>query len=322
MVDHSNMRWLPGGTFIMGSDTHYPEERPAHPVKVDGFWIDTTPVTNDDFGRFVAATGYVTLAERPADAADYPGADPQALLPASAVFVVPPRTVGSNNPYEWWAYLPGADWRHPRGPSSSIAGLERHPVVHIAHEDAEAYARWAGKSLPTEAEWEYAARGGLDGREFAWGDEFTPSGNYVANTWQGEFPWENRKPAGWEWTTPVGCYPSNGYGLVDMCGNVWEWTADWYQDRRTVSPGCCAADNPRGGTKEASIDPAMKEFGIPRKVIKGGSFLCAPSYCRRYRPAARIGQAVESSTCHIGFRCVSRPNCAARSESNLSSASR
>jgi formylglycine-generating enzyme required for sulfatase activity len=289
----------------MGSDKHYPEERPAHAVRVAGFWIDVTPVTNDEFGRFVSATGYVTLAERAASALDYPGAGIEALAPASAVFVVPSRSTQLTDPYSWWAYVRGADWRHPRGPGSSIDHLGSHPAVHIAYDDAEAYARWAGKSLPAEAEWEYAARGGLDGADYAWGNEFYPDGKSLANTWKGEFPWENTKPEGMKWTTPVGSYPPNAYGLLDVCGNVWEWTADWYQEHK-ASQSCCAVDNPRGGLREASVDPAMQEFNIPRKVIKGGSFLCAPSYCRRYRPAARIAQPIDSSTCHLGFRCVSR----------------
>lgn len=306
MKQRDGMIRLPGGKFRMGSDRHYPEERPVHDVKVDGFWIDITPVTNAQFQKFVAETGHITLAERPASAADYPGANAQALEPASAVFVPPARTTGRENPYEWWSYIPGASWRHPRGPGSSIVGLEDHPVVHIAFEDAEAYCRWAKKALPTEAEWEFAARGGLDGADYAWGDEFSPEGKPLANTWLGEFPWENLKPDSRKWTSPVGSYPPNGYGISDVCGNVWEWTADWYQDHPANSKSCCVVENPKGGTREASIDPAMRDFNIPRKVIKGGSYLCAPSYCRRYRPAARLGQAIDSPTCHIGFRCISR----------------
>lgn len=306
MTQRERMIRLPGGKFTMGSDRFYPEERPAHQVRVDGFWIDIAPVTNAEFEAFVAATGYLTLAERPANAADYPGASPEALGPASAVFIVPPRTATLGNPYEWWSYVRGANWRHPHGTGSSIVGLENHPVVHIAFEDAEAYCRWANKALPSEAEWEYAARGGLDGAEYAWGNDFCPDGRSLANTWQGDFPWENRKPEQSKWTSAVGSYPPNGYGLSDVCGNVWEWTADWYQERAAKTKSCCAVDNPRGGTRDASVDPAMKEFNIPRKVIKGGSYLCAPSYCQRYRPAARIGQPVDSPTCHLGFRCIVR----------------
>jgi sulfatase modifying factor 1 len=301
------MVWIPGGTFLMGSDRHYPEERPAHRVSVDGFWMDAHAVTNDEFARFVAATGYVTVAERAPDPADYPGAKPELLVPGSAVFPKPARRVDLRNPYEWWAYVPGADWRHPLGPDSSIDGLGDHPVVHVAYEDALAYARWAGKDLPTEAEWEFAARGGLDGATYAWGDEFLPGGRIMANTWQGEFPIQNLVLDGYEWTSPVGSFPPNGYGLYDMIGNVWEWTSDWYREYGDVVRPCCASTNPRGGERDASYDPRTPESRIPRKVIKGGSYLCAPNYCRRYRPAARLAQPVDTSTCHLGFRCVVRP---------------
>jgi formylglycine-generating enzyme required for sulfatase activity len=301
------MVWIPGGTFLMGSDRHYREERPAHRVSVDGFWMDAHAVTNDEFARFVAATGHVTVAERAPDPADYPGAKPELLVPGSAVFRKPARRVDLRNPYEWWAYVPGADWRHPRGPDSSIDGLGHHPVVHVAYEDALAYARWAGKDLPTEAEWEFAARGGLDGATYAWGDEFLPGGRIMANTWQGEFPIQNLVLDGFEWTAPVGSFPPNGYGLYEMTGNVWEWTSDWYQEYGDVARSCCARTNPRGGERDASYDPRAPDIRIPRKVIKGGSYLCASNYCRRYRPAARIAQPVDTSTCHLGFRCVVRP---------------
>ncbi len=213
---------IPGGVFLMGSDRHYPEEAPAHRVAVDEFWMDRFAVTNAEFRRFVDATGHVTLAERPVNPADYPGADPQRLAPSSVVFKKAPRGTGLNDHYRWWVYVPGANWRHPRGPSSTIRGLDNHPVVHVAFEDAEAYAKWAGKALPTEAEWEFAARGGLEAAEFVWGDEFTPSGRHMANTWQGEFPSQNRFEDGYEWTAPVGSFPANGYGLYEMAGNVWE----------------------------------------------------------------------------------------------------
>src|SRR6476661_7005464 len=226
--DHAGMQWIPGGTFLMGSDVHYPEEAPAHRVAVGGFWIDTRAVTNKEFGRFVGATGYVTVAERAPDPADYPDADPALLNPSSSVFVKPPHRVDLGNPYNWWTYIEGAQWRHPQGPNSSIQRLADHPVVHVAWADVEAYAEWAGKELPTEAEWEFAARGGLDGAPYAWGDELTPGGRPVANTWQGEFPWQNEKLDGYEGTSPVGVFPPNGYGLYDMCGNVWEWTSDWF----------------------------------------------------------------------------------------------
>jgi len=303
---HRDMVWIPGGSFLMGSDRHYPEERPAHRVSVDGFWIDRFEVSNAEFARFVGATGYVTMAERAPDAADYPDAPPELLVPASAVFRQPSRRVSLSNAYEWWDYVPGADWRHPRGPESSIEDLSNHPVVHVALADVEAYLAWAGLELPTEAEWEFAARGGLDGKEFAWGDQLYPAGHTLANTWQGEFPYENVKIDGYEWTSPVGTYPPNGYGLFDTIGNVWEWTADWYQDHRASAGSCCSSMNPKGGGREESIDPAVVGIRMPRRVIKGGSFLCAPNYCRRYRPAARLAQAIDTSTCHVGFRCVLR----------------
>jgi formylglycine-generating enzyme len=276
-----DMVWVPGGEFRMGSDRHYPEEAPARRVQVDGFWIDRHPVTNREFGRFVADTGYVTFAERAPDPVDYPDARPELLVPASAVFHRPRHGVDLRDHHNWWLLVPGADWRHPQGPASSLDGLDDHPVVHVAWSDVEAYARWAGKELPTEAEWECAARGGLDGATYAWGDDFAPGGRLMANTWQGEFPIENTLRDGYEGTSPVGAFPPNGYGLHDMIGNVWEWTADWYDDDPAATP-------------------------IPRKVAKGGSHLCAPNYCRRYRPAARMPEPVDTTTSHIGFRCVDR----------------
>jgi len=300
------MVWVPGGEFLMGSDHHYPEEAPAHRVGVGGFWMDRTTVTNAEFRRFVEGSSYITLAERPANAADYPGASADSLAPASALFVRPSHVVDRNNQYNWWAHVRGANWRHPRGPASGLKGLENHPVVHIAYEDAQAYANWAGKALPTEAEWEFAARGGLDGAEFVWGDEFTPGGQHMANTYQGEFPLRNDCEDGYEWTAPVCSFPANGYGLYDMAGNVWQWTIDWYQEHSRIGSPCCTMDNPRGGELEPSYDPLTPDIKMPRKVTKGGSFLCAPSYCRRYRPAARMAQPVDTSTCHLGFRCIMR----------------
>jgi sulfatase modifying factor 1 len=294
-----DMVWIPGGTLQVGSNDHYPEEAPAHSVAVRGFWMDRAPVTNAQFQAFVKATGHRTLAERPADPAAYPEARPELLAPSSIVFVPPPRPIGQGDPYRWWQYVPGADWRHPEGPGSSIKGREHHPVVHVAHADAEAYARWKGKRLPNEAEWERAARGGLEGVEFAWGSELHPGGRMLANTWQGDFPNHNSRLDGWERTSPVGSFPANPYGLLDMIGNVWEWTDDWYQPHaRTV------AGSPP--SREASIDPSSQHGTIPRKVVKGGSFLCAPGYCRRYRPAARMAQGLDTSTCHLGFRCIVR----------------
>jgi formylglycine-generating enzyme required for sulfatase activity len=303
------MERLPGGTFKMGSDRHYPEEGPAHEVTVDGFWIDRMPVTNAQFRRFVEATGHVTLAERAPNPDDYPGARSELLVPAAIVFVKPSGPVDLRNHFNWWTLIPGADWRHPLGPESSIEGLDQHPVVQVAYEDAAAYARWAGKKLPTEAEWEYAARGGLRDAEFAWGDELSPGGQMMANTWQGVFPSENLLTDGYEGTSPASAFPPNGFGLFDMIGNVWEWTTDWYAARHLrhlpKGHGCCGALNPRGGKREASFDP-QEAIPIPRKVMKGGSFLCAPNYCRRYRPAARMAQPIDTSTCHLGFRCIVR----------------
>jgi formylglycine-generating enzyme required for sulfatase activity len=305
MAPHPNMEWVPAGTFLMGSDHHYPEETPAHPVTVEGFWMDRCAVTNAEFGRFVEATGHVTVAERAPDPAAYPGADPAQLLPASAVFRKPRRPVPLNDPYQWWINVPMASWRHPRGPQSSLKGLDAHPVVHIAWADAEAYAAWAGKELPSEAEWERAARGGLEGAEYAWGDELTPGGRHMANVWQGEFPVRNDTLDGYDYTAPVHSFPPNGFGLFEMTGNVWEWTTDWYQDHGASPDACCSVDAVRRGGRDASIDP-QDPARIPRKVIKGGSHLCAPNYCRRYRPAARMAHAVDTSTSHLGFRCVTR----------------
>ena len=305
----AGMVWIPGGTFRMGSDRHYPEEAPVHRVTVDGFWIDRTPVTNAAFRAFVKDTGHVTLAEKAPDAADYPGAKPELLHPGSLVFVKPRHPVDLHDFHNWWTFMLGANWRHPRGPNSIIHGREDHPVVHIAYADAEAYARWADKSLPTEAEWEFASRGGLDGADYAWGDELTPRGQPMANFWQGEFPWQNLKTDGYEGTSPVGAFPPNGYGLVDMTGNVWEWTTDWYTPRHPadVLNACCIPKNPRGGREAESVDGRQPAIRIPRKVIKGGSHLCSPNYCRRYRPAARFPEPVDTSTCHLGFRCIIRP---------------
>ncbi len=304
-----DMVWVPGGTFRMGSDAHYPEEAPAHYAAVDGFWMDRYTVTNNQFRAFVEATDYVTLAERPPNAADYPGAKPELLVPASVVFRKAAQPVDLRNHYNWWDYVPGANWRHPQGPGSSLKGLGRHPVVHVAYEDVEAYTRWAGKELPTEAEWEFAARGGLDGAEYVWGDELAPGGKQMANTWQGEFPWQNLRLDGYEGTAPVGSFPANGYGLYEMAGNVWEWTTDYYTARHAEEPNkpCCAPRNPRVTSPDGSYDATMPDVRIPRRVMKGGSYLCAPNYCRRYRPAARMAQPVDTSTCHLGFRCIVRP---------------
>jgi sulfatase modifying factor 1 len=305
------MSWVPGGTFLMGSDLElYPEERPPHSVTLDGFWIDQHQVTVQEFRQFVRATGYKTVAERPLDPAYYPNADPDLLVPGSMVFQKAKGPVPLSDIRNWWFWVPGACWKHPEGPRSNVAKRERHPVVHVAWEDVQAYADWAGKEIPTEAEWEYAARGGLDGALFTWGNEEHPRNRMMANTWQGEFPWQNLRKDGYEGTSPVGSFPPNGYGLYDMAGNVWEWTSDFYTSRHPdeVTHACCVPTNPRVESPEGSYD--LSDPGgahIPRRVIKGGSHMCAPNYCLRYRPAARQPQMVETSMGHIGFRCIVRP---------------
>ncbi len=302
---HKNMVWIPGGTFLMGSDQHYAEEAPVHRETVQGFWMDQYLVTNADFHRFVEATGCVTVAERVPEASAYPGALQHMLVAGSVVFRQPRRRVDLRNHHNWWVWVPGANWRHPEGPESSLESRWDHPVVHMAFEDVEAYAKWAGKEPPTEAEWEFAARGGLDGATYAWGNEFAPGGKMMANTWQGEFPIQNLLLDGYERTSPVGAFPPNGYGLYDMTGNVWEWTTDWFQGRYKPAGSCCSGRT-KGDARENSYDPQTPEIRIPRKVLKGGSFLCAANYCMRYRPAARIPQQVDTGTCHQGFRCIVR----------------
>ncbi len=304
----SDMVWIAGGTFRMGSDHHYPEEAPSHRVSVDGFWIDRTPVTNRQFKAFVKATGYVTTAQTPPDPKDYPGALPEMIYAGSLVFAPPRRVTNLKDWSQWWTFMKGADWRHPYGPKSSINTLDSHPVVHVSFADAQAYAEWAGKELPTEAEWEFAARGGLDGEEFAWGNVLAPGGKHMANIWQGIFPNQNLCEDGYERTSPVTAFPPNGYGLHDMIGNVWEWTADFWSNKHEADApkACCIPVNPRGGPESASHDPCQPHIRIPRKVLKGGSHLCAPNYCRRYRPAARHAEPVDTSTSHVGFRCVAR----------------
>lgn len=290
--------WVPAQTTVLGSDEHYPEEAPAHRASVAGFWMQAHPVTNAQFAEFVSATGYVTIAEQAMNPADYPGAPQENLQPGSMVFRRTDGPVDLRHLSQWWVWTPGASWLHPVGPHSSIAKRADHPVAHVAYADALAYAMWAGQSLPTEAEWETAARGGLDHTAYSWGDEPEPPGQRLANYWHGDFPW--RPDAGYGRTTPVGSFPPNGYGLFDMAGNVWEWTTDWYADSRAGEP-----------SEADSMDPAQPQFRIPRKVIKGGSFLCADSYCRRYRPAARRPQPVDTGMSHIGFRCIVRPPSAA-----------
>jgi formylglycine-generating enzyme len=299
---------ISGGTFLMGSERFYPEEAPVHQATVEPFWIDEHQVTVAEYRRFVEATDYVTVAERPPDPEQFPDADPELLVSGSLVFHRTPGPVDLRNVANWWSYLPGAQWRHPEGPGSTIGGRDRHPVTHVAFEDAEAYATWAGKELPTEAEWEFAARGGLDQAIFTWGDEFAPKGKMMANTWQGEFPWQNLATDGFEGTSPVKSFPPNGYGLYDMAGNVWEWTTDFFGSHRPAEEqhACCAPEKPYATTADESMVPGQPGAHIPRRVIKGGSHLCAPNYCLRYRPAARQSETVDTSTTHIGFRCVVR----------------
>lgn len=307
--DH-NMVWIEGGSFHMGSEAHYPDEAPVRKTTVDGFWIDRCTVTNAQFAQFVSETGYVTVAERPLNPSDFPGADPFLLVPGSMVFNMTKGPVDLRDVRNWWSFVPRACWKHPEGKGSTIEGRQDHPVVQVAYEDASAYATWARCELPTEAEWEYAARGGLEKAEYVWGDEFTPGGKIMAKTWQGRFPWQNSAKKGHERSAPVGSYPPNGYGLFDMTGNVWQWTTDWYANRHPAKTidACCTLDNPRGAPMDQSYDPAQPNVKIPRKVVKGGSFLCAPSYCRRYRPAARHAQMIDSGMSHIGFRCIRRSN--------------
>ncbi|MDB5311956.1 MAG: formylglycine-rating enzyme family protein [Gemmataceae bacterium] len=295
------MVWIPGGTFWMGDATSQDGDAPPHRVGVSGFWMDATEVTNARFGKFVEATGYVTVAERTPTREQCPDADPSELVPGSAIFAptkasLDARTWPAPHP-PWWQYIKGANWRHPEGPGSSIAGRENHPVVHIAWEDANAYARWAGKRLPTEAEWEFAARGRLDRRPFVWGDARPGAdGKYWANTWQGVFPERNTGEDGFVTVAPVGSFPANGYGLFDMSGNVWEWCADWYdRDYYPSSP----KQNPTGPVVPVSLDN-----GQPQRVRRGGSFLCADEYCRRYLPGTRDKNPPDSSANHTGFRCV------------------
>jgi formylglycine-generating enzyme len=265
-------------------------------------------VTNRQFKAFVKATGYVTTAQIVPDPANYPGALPEMIYAGSLVFSPPSRVADLRDWSQWWAFMKGADWRHPYGPKSNVNVLDNHPVVHVSYDDAAAYAKWAGKELPTEAEWEFAARGGLDGEEFAWGGALMPDGKHMANIWQGIFPNQNLCDDGYERTSPVTAFPPNGYGVYDMIGNVWEWTADWWSDKHEgdAPKACCIPSNPRGGSESASYDPCQPQIKIPRKVLKGGSHLCAPNYCRRYRPAARHAEPVDTSTSHVGFRCVVR----------------
>jgi len=299
----AGMVWIPAGEFWMGSDEpKFADARPWHRVRLSGYWIDKALVTNAQFARFISATHYVTVAERKPRAEDFPDAPAENLVAGSVVFTPPMHPVPLDNSMQWWSYVKGADWRHPRGPASDIKGLDMHPVVHIAYEDAEAYAKWAGKRLPTEAEFEFAERGGLDRKPYAWGSEFTPGGKYMANTFQGHFPEKNTAADGYVATSPVGSYKPNGYGLYDMSGNVWEWTSDWYRPDyyQILANDGAVAVNPKGPAD--SYDPS--EPGVPKRVHRGGSFLCTDQYCSRYMAGGRGKGEPSTSTNHLGFRLV------------------
>lgn len=309
------MVWIPGGEFTMGTDdaTAYNHEKPAHQVRVDPFWMDETEVTNAQFQKFVEATSYQTIAERKPDWEQMrktvppgtPKPPDEKLIPVSLVFSPPKNPVNLNNPAQWWTLVPGADWRHPDGPNSSIKGKDDYPVVHIAYDDAIAYAKWAGKRLPTEAEWEFACRGGLNGKKYAWGDELLLDGKWMANTFQGHFPDRDAKDDGHEGAAPVKAYPPNGYGLYDMIGNAWEWCSDWYRpDTYLMRSGQGVIVNPTGPDASADVEDPYQ----PKRVTRGGSFLCCKEYCTNYRPSARRGTATDSGASHIGFRCVLSPD--------------
>ena len=315
-MNPKNMVWVSGGAFLMGSNDFYPEEMPVHRARIGGFWMDEHPVTVAEFRRFIKATGHITVAEMTPDPADFPAAEPGQLVPGSLVFTPPDRPVPLDDFRHWWSWVPGAQWRHPEGPGSTLHGLEQHPVTHVAYPDALAYAEWAGKALSTEAEWEFAARGGLEGATYAWGDEFAPRGRMMANTWQGAFPVHNDLLDGYARTSPVGKFPPNGYGLIDITGNVWEWTSDDYTSSHTpaddaseaVQPALDSASCCGPQLEPTTAQSAQHDASTPStKVIKGGSHLCAPNYCLRYRPAARQSQTTDTSTSHLGFRCIVRP---------------
>jgi formylglycine-generating enzyme len=294
---HGEMVWIPGGKFTMGANDGQTDEKPLHDVRVDGFWMDKTEVTNEQFAKFVEETHYVTVAERQPDPKQFPGVPPEQLKPGSITFTPPSHVETLDDHMQWWSYTPGASWRHPEGPQSNIGGREKHPVVHVCWDDAMAYAKWAGKRLPTEAEWEYAARGGLDHNAFVWGREKLPGGRWMANIWQGTFPNENAGEDGFKGTAPVASFPPNGYGLYDMAGNVWEWCADWYlPDYYAKSP----RKNPPG--PDTSFDP--NEPGVMKRVTRGGSFMCSDMYCKGYRPSARMKTSPDTGLANTGFRCA------------------
>ena len=306
------MVWIPGGEFSMGvlavpktdevGMQATRDAQPLHRVYVDGFWMDQTDVTNEEFALFVKATGYVTVAERAPSTEEFPGAPPENLVAGSVVFSPPDHAVSLNNHFQWWSYIKQANWRHPLGPASDIRNKGNYPVVHVAFEDAAAYARWVGKRLPTEAEWEFAARGGLSGKQFVWGDEFRPGGKWMANTHQGHFPENDTGEDGHVGVAPVAQYSPNGYGLYDMAGNVWQWTTDWYRPDYYTSLAAAGtvARNPQGPA--SSFDPS--EPSVKKKTHRGGSFLCTDQYCSRYIVGTRGKGEVSTGTNHLGFRCV------------------
>jgi len=308
----AGMVWIPGGEFSMGSidptglsccggPDPMNDARPIHRVSVDGFWMDQNQVTNSAFSRFVRETGYITVAERELDPAEFPHADPSTLQPGALVFSPPSSVYNLTEFRQWWQWVPGAYWKQPEGPGSKLKGREKHPVVHIAYDDAKAYAAWAGKRLPTEAEWEFAARGGVAGSLYTWGNELCPDGKWMANIWQGKFPVQNTAEDGFERTAPVGSFPPNGYGLFDMAGNVWEWCLDWYRpDTYKLRAREGLARNPQG--PNSSFDP--KEPGLAKRITRGGSFLCTDQYCTRYMVGTRGKSEPASGACHLGFRCV------------------
>ena len=296
-----DMVFIKGREFSMGSDS-FTDAQPWHRVRVNDFWIDKTEVTNQQFERFVKATKYITVAERQPLEKDFPGLSPEQLVTGSAVFKKPDQQVSLSNHLQWWSYIKGAQWRHPTGPGSDLKGKENHPVVHIAYDDALAYCKWAGKRLPTEAEFEFAARGGLEKKIYVWGDEFRPAGKWMANTFQGHFPENNTAEDGFLETAPVGSFPQNNFGLFDMSGNVWEWCHDWYRHDyyQTLTEAGAVAQNPQGPAD--SFDPS--EPGVKKRVMKGGSYLCTDQYCKRYEPGGRGRGEPDTATNHIGFRCV------------------
>jgi formylglycine-generating enzyme len=293
----NEMVWVPAGSFWMGSEGGHPDELPVHQVSVDGFWMDKTEVTNEQFEEFVRETRYVTIAEKKPDPKDFPGVPAENLVAGAVVFSPPPGDVPLENHFVWWKYMPGANWRHPEGPDSNLKGREKHPVVHACWYDAVAYSRWAGKRLPTEAEWEYASRGGLDRQPYSWGQEQVPQGQWHANIWQGRFPNENTMGDRFRGTAPIAQFPANGYGLFDIAGNVWEWCEDWYRPDYYAKS---LPRNPRG--PDDSFDP--NEPGTPKKIMRGGSFLCSDLYCTGYRPSARMKSSPDTGLSHTGFRCV------------------